>query len=258
MRYFIVDAFSDTPFGGNQAGVCLPEAWPPDALMQRIARENNLSETAFAVKSSDHYGLRWFTPAVEIELCGHATLATAFALFSFVERDAHTLSFHTRSGVLTVSRKGKLLEMDFPQRTQRQIEVTEAMRRAVGVPVLHAYAGYNLMLELESPQAVRALKPDIGAIKALSDYHGVIVTATGEDCDFVSRFFAPNVGIEEDPVTGSTHTSLAPYWGERLKKRELIARQLSERGGMLWCALSGDRVLIAGNACLYLSGEIHC
>ncbi len=257
MRYYVIDAFTDQLFAGNPAGVCLPDTWPDSAHMQNIARENNLPETAFAVREGDHYGLRWFTPAVEIELCGHATLATAFALFTFDRPDADALAFHTQSGVLTVTRRGDLLEMDFPARPQAEIPVTDGMRRAVGVPVLSAFAGYNLMLLLESEAAVRNLAPDLAAIRALADFHGVIVTAPGTDCDFVSRFFAPNVGIDEDPVTGSTHTSLVPYWAARLGKDALSARQLSRRAGALWCRQAGDRVFIAGRACLYLTGELR-
>lgn len=254
VRYHIVDAFADKIFSGNQAGVCVLESWPENALMQKIAQENNLSETAFIVRKDDHYGLRWFTPAVEIELCGHATLASAFVLFSFYDTNAQTLNFDTKSGVLEVERKGDLLEMNFPVRKQEKTEITDAMKRAVKAPILSAYSGYNLMLELENESRVRDLEPDITEIKKLAEYHGVIVTARGSDCDFVSRFFAPNVGVNEDPVTGSTHTSLVPFWSARLGKKELKARQLSKRGGSLYCRDGGERIFIAGKASLYLSG----
>lgn len=256
MRYYMVDAFADALFEGNPAGVCVLDAFPEASLMQKIAQENNLSETAFVVQNGGYYDLRWFTPAVEIELCGHATLATGYVLSTFYDSLAKGFEFRTMSGPLVVTQKGNLFEMDFPARTQEKVPVTDAMREAVGAPVLSAYAGYNLMLELESEEDVRHLAPDIGKIKALSDFHGVIVTAPGTACDFVSRFFAPNVGVNEDPVTGSTHTSLVPYWAERLGKDELVARQLSARGGTLWCRNEGDRVFIAGKARLYMTGEL--
>lgn len=257
MRYYVVDAFADALFQGNPAGVCLPGTWPKDAVMQAIAAENNLSETAFAVKAGDAYGLRWFTPAAEISLCGHATLATAATLFLHDEQGADTLAFDTMSGRLTVTRDGDRYQMDFPLRTQTEIPVTQAMRDAVGgAEVLSAYAGYNLMLALPDAETVRALQPDFAAIRAMDAYHGVIVTARGDDCDFVSRFFVPGLGINEDPVTGSTHTSLVPYWAERLGRTKLTARQLSRRGGTLHCTLVGDRVLIAGTVQPYLQGEL--
>lgn len=257
MQYFVVNAFADLPFSGNQAGVCVLDAFPEAAMMQRIAMENNLSETAFVVKNGDDYDLRWFTPTVEIELCGHATLGSAYVLHRFVDPQANRFIFHTLSGRLTVvCHPDGRLEMDFPAREQRQVPVTEEMRQAIGANIVSAYAGYNLQLELENEAIVKALNPNIDAIRALDAYHGVIVTARGRDVDFVSRFFAPNVGVDEDPVTGSTHTSLVPFWANRLEKETLVARQLSKRGGELWCALSGDRVLITGKACLYLKGEI--
>lgn len=257
MRYYMVDAFSDKPFHGNQAGVCPPQEPLEPSLMQCIAMENNLSETAFAIKRRDAmYDLRWFTPAVEIELCGHATLATAFVLFSTDEKDAQQLTFDTASGVLKVSREGDLLLMDFPVRSQTPVEITDSIRKAVDQNILEAHGGYNLQLLLESEDAVRTCVPDIRAIRAL-DYHGVIVTAKGEaDADFVSRFFAPNVGIVEDPVTGSTHTSLTPFWAERLGKTSMKARQLSARGGDLIVRLGDNRVLIGGKACFYMVGGI--
>ena len=253
----MVDAFADEIFSGNQAGVCVLDVPLDAAVMQKIAMENNLSETAFAVKNGAHYDLRWFTPTVEIELCGHATLGTAFVLATFYEPDAKSFEFHTMSGVLKVARAGDLLEMDFPVREQTETAVTEAMRSAIGAPASSAYGGYNLMVELESEEAVRNLQPDIAAIKRLSEYHAVIVTAKGESCDFVSRFFAPGVGIDEDPVTGSSHTVLIPFWAKRLDKQEMVARQLSKRGGTIYCKDRGDRVIIGGRASLYLTGEIH-
>ena len=255
MKYYVVDAFSDEPFHGNPAGVCVLDSPLPTETMQSIAFENNLSETAFVVQNGDAYDLKWFTPTVEAELCGHATLGTAFVLFSFYQTDRKSLSFHTQSGLLTVTKRGELLELDFPAREQLQVPVTDAMRAAVNKKILSAHEGYNLQLELENEEAVRSAIPNLNAIRALDTY-AVIITAKGEDVDFVSRFFGPNVGVDEDPVTGSAHTSLAPYWAGRLSKNQLIARQLSKRGGMLWCEVKADRVLISGKACLYLSGEI--
>ena len=257
MKYYVVDAFSEKVFGGNQAGVCVMDSWPDDCVMQDIAAENNLAETAFAVKNGPFYDLRWFTPAVEIELCGHATLATAFVIFSFIEKDSESLEFHTMSGVLTVTKQGGLYRLDFPVRSQQKTDITEQMKKAAGVDIKGAYAGYNLTLELEDEEAVRTLDPDISELKKMKEYHGVIFTARGNSCDFVSRFFAPNMGVNEDPVTGSSHTSLIPFWAKRLNKEEMTAKQLSKRGGTLYCRNAGDRVFISGGACLYLSGEIH-
>lgn len=259
MRYYVVDAFTEKLFSGNPAGVCVVDFWPEDELMQQIAAENNLSETAFVVKrDGGGYDLRWFTPAVEIELCGHATLGTAFILFGHYEQGADRLDFHTLSGLLSVSRRGELLEMDFPRRGQSATAVTDIMRKAArGTPIVGAYGGYNLTLELQSERAVKNLEPDFQAMRELPEYHGVIVTAKGENCDFVSRFFAPNAGVNEDPVTGSTHTSLVPFWAERLKKTELTARQLSRRGGTLFCRAAGERVFIAGRVQMYLVGKIQ-
>lgn len=256
MRYYVVHAFTDALFAGNPAGVCLLDRFPEDELMLRIAAENRLSETAFAVPEGDDYTLRWFTPAVEVPLCGHATLATAYVLLRILTPERERVVFHTKSGALTVARRGDLLEMDFPIRRQQPTEVTSAMREAVGMPILEAYAGHSLMLLLESEEAVRSLAPDIERIRQLTPYHGVIVTAKGDEADFVSRFFIPTAGIAEDPVTGSTHTVLAPFWEERLGKTELVARQLSARGGTLYCRREGERVFIAGQACLYAEGKI--
>ena len=256
MKYYVVDAFSDRPFHGNPAGVCVLDQPLPTETMQAIAAENNLSETAFVLKNNDFFDLRWFTPAMEIDLCGHATLGSAFVLFSFFETDQKLLSFHTQSGLLTVAKRGDLLEMDFPVREQLETPVADAMEKTVNKKIISAHRGYNLQLELENEEAVRSAIPKIEAIRALEEYHAVIITAKGEDVDFVSRFFGPNVGVNEDPVTGSAHTSLVPYWAGRLQKNTLTARQLSKRGGMLWCELKGGRVLISGKAYLYLKGEI--
>ncbi|MCL2315678.1 MAG: PhzF family phenazine biosynthesis protein [Actinomycetia bacterium] len=257
MRYFVVDAFTDEPFHGNPAGVCLMDAFPSDAVMQAIAAQNNLSETAFAVPTGDVVALRWFTPAAEVDLCGHATLGTAAVWFEEGLGSGDTVTFETRSGALTVTREDRRLTMDFPRNDPRPLPITAAMCRAVGEAgiVAAAAGGDDLLLELVDEAAVRTLVPDMAAIGAL-EFRGVIVTARGDDCDMVSRFFGPRVGVPEDPVTGSAHTALTPYWAAKLGKDSLVARQVSQRGGTVWCSLAGNRVRIAGRARRYLTGEI--
>ena len=256
MRYFAVDAFTDELFRGNQAGVCLLEEWPADEVMQRIAAENNLAETAFVVKRNGFYDLRWFSPEVEIDLCGHATLASAFVLSTFVDVGAETLRFETMSGSLTVIKKQELFEMDFPTRKPQPVELTQLMSQALGLPVLEAHLSRDLLLLVKSEQQVKEAAPDFELIKQIPDCFAVVVTAEGSKADFVSRFFAPGSGIPEDPVTGSSHCSLIPFWAERLGKKQMVAQQLSARGGTLYCEDCGERVKIAGKAVLYLQGEI--
>ncbi|MCL2300604.1 MAG: PhzF family phenazine biosynthesis protein [Firmicutes bacterium] len=256
MKYFIADAFADKPFSGNPAGVCILEQPLPGDTMQRIANENNLAETAFAVPAGDGYALRWFTPVTEIDLCGHATLASAFVLHEVLGENRASYRFHTKSGPLTVTPKNDLYEMDFPAWPLRQIEITPEMRRAVGCEILEAHLARDLILLLENEETVRDLRPDFPAIAAIPESFGVAVTARGESCDFVSRFFAPGEGIPEDHVTGSLHCMLIPFWAARLGKDKLTARQLSPRGGTLYCENHGARVKIAGRARLYLQGEI--
>jgi len=255
MKYFVVDAFTDELFKGNQAGVCLIDQWPDDELMQKIAFENNLSETAFVVKGDGHYNLRWFTPAVEVDLCGHATLAAAYVVFNFVEKNAAELRFETKSGLLTVKKTGALYEMDFPSRKPTPIELTAQMCKAIGAAALEAHLSRDLVLLLENERQVRELNPYFDLIKQLNHF-AVVVTAKGDNVDFVSRFFTPGAGVPEDPVTGSAHCSLIPFWAERLGKDTLVAKQLSARGGTLYCQNRGQRVTIAGKAVLYLQGEI--
>jgi len=256
MRYFIVDAFTDKLFKGNPAGVCLLEERPDDEVMQSIAFENNLSETAFVVRREDSYDLRWFTPEIEMDLCGHATLASAFVISNFVDGDAAVTRFNTRSGILTVANSEGMYEMDFPARKPERVELTEQMSRAIGAPALEAHLSRDLLLLLENERQVRDLAPDFELLGELADCLAVVVTAQGDEADFVSRVFAPGAGIPEDPVTGSVHCTLIPFWAERLGKEELVAMQLSKRGGTLWCKNRGDRVKIAGKAALYLRGEI--
>ena len=257
MQYFVVDAFADKLFTGNPAGVCLLDEWLERETMQSIAAENNLAETAFIVKRADHYDLRWFTPKIEVDLCGHATLASAFIVDNFVDRDAGAMLFATKSGVLTVTKKGGLYEMDFPARKPLPTEITPQITQAVGPNILEAHSSRDLFLLMENEQLVRAFEPNFELLKQIDGYLGVVIMAKGDEADFVSRFFAPAIGVPEDPVTGSAHSSLIPFWAERLGKDKMIARQLSPRGGTLYCENCGDRVKIAGKAVLYLHGEIR-
>ena len=259
MRYFVVDAFADHVFTGNPAGVCLINQWPSDEVLQCIAAENNLSETAFvAPLAQGEWQLRWFTPQQEVDLCGHATIGTAFVLSNFVDTSLTEAVFHTLSGPLLVTRRGDLFEMDLPARPPHSIEVTPLMTEALGVRILEAHKGErDHLLLVESEKLVRAMQPKNRLIAAIPDSFGIIVTARGESCDFVSRFFAPNAGIPEDPVTGSSHATLIPFWAARLGKVDMAAQQLSRRGGTLYCSLSGDRVRVAGRAVLYLEGTLN-
>ncbi len=252
-----VDAFTDELFGGNPAAVCPLPAWLPAPLMQKIAAENNLAETAFFVPQGHGYELRWFTPEFEIDLCGHATLAAAHILFTELGFVEDTVHFHTlKAGTLTVTRSDDRYVLDFPSRVAEPASAPELLIESMGgkMPaVLLKSRDYLLVYETEAD--VRALKPDFRLL-AKVDTLGVIATAPGDRSDFVSRFFAPSAGINEDPVTGSAHCNLIPYWAERLGKTRLHAFQISERRGELWCEHKGDRVLMAGKAVTYLRGEV--
>lgn len=251
-----VDAFSDRVFAGNPAAVCPLEAWLPDATLQAIAAENNLAETAFLVDEGGQLRIRWFTPALEIDLCGHATLASAWVLFNKRGQPGDSVTFNSQSGPLSVSRDGALLTLDFPSRPPKEVQVSDELVAALGGDPLEFYAATrDTLVVYPSEEAVRALKPDFGRL-ARCDTFAVIVTASGNDCDFVSRFFAPAAGIDEDPVTGSAHCTLIPFWAHRYGKNKLHARQISKRGGELFCELSNDRVKIAGHAALFLEGSI--
>lgn len=254
-----VDAFTDKPFSGNPAAVCPLTSWLDDALMQKIAAENNLSETAFFVPSPQggetDFELRWFTPSVEVDLCGHATLATGWVVFNELGFTGDVVRFSTKSGVLAVRRADVGLELDFPARPGERKTPPAGLKKAIGVDVEAFYAADKPMAVLANADMVRSLTPDSEAIVALGG-DGLIVTAPGDDCDFVSRYFAPEHGIPEDPVTGSSHCVLTPYWAARLRKNELFARQISARGGVLTCRLDGNRVFIAGQAVLYMRGHI--
>lgn len=254
--FFEVHSFTQNIFHGNPAGVCPLDRWIDDDSMQRIASENNLSETAFFVPNEDHYELRWFTPTVEVDLCGHATLATAYVLFDHLGQEGDTIVFHTRSGELTVWKDNDFLIMDFPSRPPESTDIPEHMITGLGCEVENISKARDYLIVLESEEDVRKLQPDFSELDKI-DCEGIIVTAPGDEVDFVSRFFAPRMGITEDPVTGSAHSTLTPYWAERLGKKRLTARQVSERGGDLWCKLMGDRVQIAGHAVLYVKGFLN-
>lgn len=251
-----VDAFSSSAFRGNPAAVCPLNAWLEDSTMQAIAAENNLSETAFFVRSGKHYDLRWFTPEIEVDLCGHATLAAAFVIFTYLAASLDSVQFQTRSGPLSVVRKDHLLAMNFPARPGSACSAPELLISALGVTPQEVLLARDYLVIYESQEQVTSLKPHFTQMQNLNNCLGVIVTAPGERCDFVSRFFAPNAGIPEDPVTGSAHCTLIPYWSSRLNKTKLHARQVSKRGGELYCEDLGDRVQIAGQAVAYLEGTI--
>lgn len=251
-----VDAFTSQPFGGNPAAVVPLDAWLPDETMQSIALENNLSETAFFVRGQDGYDIRWFTPTFEIDLCGHATLGSAHVLFNVLGIKDEVLRFHSKSGLLTVAREGERMVLDFPSRPAPSAEAPGGLFEAIGATPKEVYRARDYMLVYEEESVITGLEPDFSSLAKIRT-HAVIVTAPGETSDFVSRFFAPDAGINEDPVTGSSHCNLIPYWAEKLGKTEMFARQLSARGGEIWCELAGDRVKIGGNAVLFLKGEIY-
>ena len=251
-----VDAFTRETFKGNPAAVVPLESWLPSETMLAIAAENNLAETAFFVKEGDGFGLKWFTPEVEMDLCGHATLASAYVLWNELGYEGDTLRFETKSGSLTVERQGELMVMDFPSRPAEETDVPDGFDVALGARPQTVLKSRDYLAVYASEAEVIALRPDFRAITELGIVT-VIVTAPGDQADFVSRFFAPSVGFDEDPVTGSAHCTLIPYWAERLNKNELYAHQVSKRGGEIFCELQGDRVKIAGNAVLYLKGEIY-
>lgn len=251
-----VDAFTDQLFQGNPAAVCPLETWLPDDTLQAIAAENNLAETAFLLPNSgEAYHLRWFTPTVEVDLCGHATLASAFVLWERLGFTGDRVAFDTMSGRLWVARKGDLIELDFPSRPPEPCQSPPELISALGSAPKEILAARDYLVVYNSEDEVRELKPDMRTLAQL-DRFAVIATAPGAGCDFVSRFFAPAQGIPEDPVTGSAHCTLTPYWSERLGKTNLQARQISPRGGELYCQDLGDRVAIAGRAVLYLEGTI--
>ena len=251
-----VDAFTSNLFGGNPAAVCPLTEWIDPGLMQSIAAENNLSETAFFVKKNDFFELRWFTPEIEVDLCGHATLASGFVLFNHLNYKEGEIKFETKSGRLMVQRSGDLITLDFPARPPEKTDPPDRLIKGLGKKPLEVYKSRDYLALFETEKDVLSIKPDFGILGKLEAL-GIIITAKGDTSDFVSRFFAPSVGINEDPVTGSAHTTLVPFWANRLNKAQFHAFQISKRGGELFCQLAGDRVLISGKAKTYLTGEIE-
>ena len=257
LRQYVVDAFADRVFEGNPAAVCVLERWPDEALMMSITRENNLSETAFAVPEGEGYRLRWFTPGGEIDLCGHATLAAAYVIDQFVQPGVQSIRFQTLSGLLTVTRRGELYEMDFPAYTLKQLEVTDAITQALGARPREVWRARDLLCVFDDPETVMNLKPDLDKVRALKGaLMQVTAPGTGTEFDCISRSFAPKMEVPEDPVCGSGHCHIIPYWAGRLGKTELVARQASPRGGTLYCRMEGDRVALAGRAALYARSEL--
>ncbi len=250
-----IDAFTDRVFGGNPAAVCLLQDWISDEKMQQIATENNLSETAFFVGEGENYYIRWFTPASEINLCGHATLASAYLLFRYLNNTSKKIHFQYGEGVLTVEDLGELFEMEFPASTAHPVDQIDLLTEALGKAPLEVYKSRDLMAVYGSEQDILDIQPDFNKLAKL-DAMGIIITSRGEQSDFVSRFFAPVMGITEDPVTGSAHCTLIPYWAQKLSKNKMVAYQLSKRGGILYCQYSGERVKMAGRCAMYMKGEI--
>ncbi|MEI9946039.1 MAG: PhzF family phenazine biosynthesis protein [Chitinophagaceae bacterium] len=269
MTLYQVDAFTDKLFGGNPAAVIPLKKWIPDKLMQQLALENNLSETVFFVPAGGNsspegggregavdYDIRWFTPAVEINLCGHATLASAHIIFNILKEKKKSITFSCKSGLLYVTKKKDLIEMDFPSwKPEKLNEYPAGLQKALGVKeMVGVYQSRDLLVELNSEEDIKNVKPDFTALKAIGAK--VIITAPGKKVDFVSRFFAPVEGVDEDPVTGSAHSQLIPFWSEKLRKTKMQAKQLSQRGGDLYCEQNGDRVTMGGKCVFYMKGEI--
>jgi PhzF family phenazine biosynthesis protein len=250
-----IDAFSNHIFSGNPAAVCPLKEWLEDSLLQAIAQENNLSETAFFVPQGDGYHIRWFTPVAEVDLCGHATLATAFVIFNYFDTSSSHVSFHSKSGKLTVVKEVELLSMDFPSQPPVLCETPKELLDGIGREPLEVLCSEDYVAVFSSENDIIELNPDMAMLKKL-DLRGVIVTARGRNVDFVSRFFAPKFGVNEDPVTGSAHCALTPYWANKLNKKDLHAYQVSQRGGELFCKDDGNRVIISGRAIQFMEGSI--
>jgi predicted PhzF superfamily epimerase YddE/YHI9 len=251
-----VDAFTNDLFGGNPAAVCPLEEWPDDVLLQKIAMENNLSETAFFVKRGSNYHIRWMTPMSEVDLCGHATLASAFIIFNFIDKDTERILFDSRSGELVVTRSADLLSLDFPARVPFPAAAPPTLLEAFPDVPVEILFNKTYLLAFDSEKIVREMAPDFRKLLDV-DTHGAIITAPGDAVDFVSRFFAPDVGVNEDPVTGYAHTLLVPYWAHKLGKKCLHALQVSPRGGELFCEHLGERVKISGHAVLFFEGTMN-
>ncbi|MBK8310315.1 MAG: PhzF family phenazine biosynthesis protein [Chitinophagaceae bacterium] len=257
LTIYQIDSFADKLFAGNPAAVIPLDKWIDDSLMQQLAMENNLAETAFFVPKGNDFEIRWFTPALEINLCGHATLASAFVLFNFLEYKSNTVTFHSKSGPLVVTRNGDLLNMDFPSWKPELItEYPSELLASLGNPeITGVYSNREYLVELMNEQEVRRCTPDFSLMKKVDKM--VIITAPGKEVDFVSRFFAPTAGIDEDPVTGSAHSQLIPFWSNKLGKDIMQAKQLSKRGGDVYCELKGERVMMGGKCVFYMKGEIE-
>ena len=254
---FQVDAFTDKIFGGNPAAVCPLEYWLPDDVMQKIALENSVAETAFFIPLNDGFEIRWFTPEIEMDLCGHATLATAHVIARHMNSQLSSLKFHSKSGILTVTVENELLTMDFPSRRPETSVVPQIILDAIQVKPVEVLKSRDYVLVFKNEEIIRSMKPDQGILNQINiDPGGIVVTAKGDEVDFVSRFFTPQASIFEDPVTGSAHCSLIPYWSQKLEKKSMCAIQLSSRVGKLQCKDLGERVLISGKAVTYLEGQI--
>lgn len=256
-KIYQIDAFAENLFAGNPAAVCPLEKWLDDSTMQKIAAENNLAETAFTVPVENGYEIRWFTPEVEVDLCGHATLASAFVLLNFEGITIDKINFFSKnSGTLTVTKNGDLLTLDFPKDTLQKVENLSLFEKCFAFQPIEVYKGKtDYLLIFENENQIQNIEPNIFEISKIAS-RGIIVSAKSENYDFVSRFFGPNCGVNEDPVTGSAHTSLTPFWAEKLGKTRLTAKQISKRGGVLECELQDDRILISGKCKTYLKGEI--
>jgi len=256
MKQYVVDAFTDTVFQGNQAAICVLDEWLPESVMMSITCENNFSETAFTVKEGDTYHLRWFTPGGEIDLCGHATLACAYVLFRFYIDGEDSVTFKTLSGNLIVRKKEDVMEMEFPAYELVKVPVTDEMADAIGARPVEAYMGRDLLCVFDDEETIRNLAPDMDRVKELD---GLLlqVTAPGKEYDSVSRSFGPKLNIVEDPVCGSGHCHIVPYWAKRLGKKSILAYQASRRSGVLYCRMDGQRVFLAGKAALFSECELH-
>lgn len=257
IKMYQIDAFANAVFKGNPAAVCVLDEMLPINTMQAIAAENYLPETAFVVKNDGYYDLKWFTPEMEMDLCGHATLASAFVIFNFIEKEIKTVNFETLSGTLTVTKDEEMLSLDLPSRKPVKEEIDPRIECFFGHKPLEVHQSRDVMIVFDNEKQIQDMAPDFDQLAKLKEYGSVIVTAPGDNCDFVSRFFAPGFGITEDPVTGSAHCTLTPYWAEQLGRNKLVAKQLSQRGGELQCELIGNRVKIGGTAVLFLKGEIY-
>ncbi len=250
-----IDAFANQVFEGNPAAICLLDGWLDDSILQSIAEENNLSETAYVVSSGQDFHIRWFTPTSEVDLCGHATLAAAYVIFNILCSSKDVITFKSKSGNLIVSRKGDLISMDFPAKPPGKCPIPDGLIEGLGVRPIEVLSSDDYIAIFETEEDILSISPDFIKLKELA-LRGIAVTAPGSRSDFVSRFFAPKYGINEDPVTGSAHCELAPYWSKRLKKNRIHARQLSKRGGEIYCEVKGDRVLLSGRAVKFMESEI--